>query len=129
MIFDGRNGFVKGNMDVPVDTILAMIKGPIKNKNWFNSSFDPAYSITITSGATGTVTLEGTNDVVYASNDDSRVTVSADLLPAYDATWDTLQADTSTSASGTITTSYWFLRLRVSTQGDGIVTNAWVNWN
>ena len=129
MIYDGLNGYVKGSMDVPNDTVLAMIKGPIKGKNWHNSSFDPAYAITITSGATGEVTLEGTNDVVYASNDDSRVTISADILPASDASWSTIQADTSTSASGTISTSYWFLRLRVATQGDGTVTSAWVDWN
>jgi hypothetical protein len=129
MIFDGVNGYVKGSLNVPVDTVLAMIKGPIKGKNWYNTSFDPTYAITISSGAAGAVALEGTNDVVYASNDDSRVTVSADILPAPNASWTTIQAGTSTSASGTITTSYWFLRLRVSTQGAGTVTNAWVSWN
>ncbi len=129
MIFDGINGYVKGDLDQAVGTILAMIKGPIKGKNWNNTSFDPTYAITITGGAMGAVALEGTNDVVYASNDDSRVTISADLLPAPGASWTAIHSGTTSSVSGTITTSYWFLRLRVSTQGAGTVTNAWVNWN
>lgn len=129
MIFDGRNGYVKGDMNVAVGTILAMIKGPILGKNWNNPNFNPAYAITITTGAAGAVSLQGTNDVVYSSNDDSRVTVSADLNPSYTATWDTLAGPTSVSASGTFAVSYFFLRLVVTTQGAGTVTNAWVTWS
>jgi hypothetical protein len=129
MIYNGRTGWVRGDLNQPVDTILAMTKGPIKGKNWFNTNFDPTYSITITSGASGAVVLEGTNDITFASNDDSPNTVSADLLPAQDATWDTIAGPTSSDTDGTITTSYWYLRLRITTQGDGVVTNAWVYWN
>jgi hypothetical protein len=127
MIFDGIRGYIKGSLDLPAGTVLAITKGPIKGKNWHNNNFNPTYEITITPSATGTVTLEGTNDVVFASSDDSGV--SADFLPPENATWDTLQAATSTTVSGTITTSYWFLRLRIVTQGDGTVINAWVYWN
>lgn len=127
MIFDGINGYTKGSLNHPVNTILAITKGPIAGRNWFNSSFDPTYAITITPGASGAVTLEGTNDVVFASSDDSRV--AYDFLPPESASWATIQAPTSASASGTISTSYWFLRLRITTQGDGTVLNAWVYWN
>lgn len=128
MIFDGINGYVKGSMNVAPGTILAMIRGPIKGKNWNNANFDPTYAITISPGATGVVSFEGTNDIVYASNDDSRVTVSADLLPASSATWTPIDGG-SVSTGGTIATSYWFLRLVVATQGDGTVLNAWVSWS
>jgi len=127
MIYDGINGYTKGSLNHPANTILAITKGPIAGRNWHNSSFDPTYSITITAGAGGAVTLEGPNDVVFASSDDSRI--AYDFLPPEGASWTTLQAATSTSASGTITTSYWFLRLRITTQGTGTVLNAWVFWN
>jgi hypothetical protein len=125
MIFDGVNGYTKGSLDRPVNTVLAITKGPVAGRNWHNSSFDPTYSITITSGATGAVTLEGTNDVVFATADDA----THDFLPPDNASWTTLQAPTTASASGTISTSYWFIRLRVTTQGTGTVLNAWVLWN
>lgn len=129
MIYNGRTGWIRGDLNQPVDTVLVVTKGPIKGRNWNNTNFNPTYSISISSGATGQVTLEGTNDIVYASNDDSPNTVSADLLPATDASWSTIHAATSTSVTGSFSTSYWYLRLRITAQGDGVVTNAWVYWN
>jgi hypothetical protein len=128
MIYDGRNGYVKGTLNQPVDTVLAIIKGPVLNKNWYSGN-DPTYSITITSGASGAVALEGTNDVAYQSNGADPVTVSADFLPANGATWTAIHASTSTSVSGTVSAGYEFIRLIIKTQGTGIVTQAWVRWN
>jgi hypothetical protein len=129
MIFDGRRGYVKGNLNLPNGTILAMIKGPIALKNYFNTATQPQYSITVTPGATGTVALQGTNDVAYQSNDDSRVTVSADLLPAPGAVWTDIAAAGSVTVSGSVATAYNFLRLIIVASGTGIVTNAWISWN
>lgn len=129
MIFDGRNGYVKGDMDQAADTVLAMIRGPVAMSNWHNTTNDPTYAIVITAGAAGTVALQGTNDVVYSSNDDSRNSVSKDFNPPFDAVWTDIQAATAVSVSGTFSTEYRFLRLVIVDQGVGTVLTAWVNWN
>lgn len=129
MIYDGRNGYLKGNLDRAIGTIVAMTKGPVKEKNWHNTTINPAFSITITAGASGAVALQGTNDVVYRQNADSPGIVGGDILPKDNATWTDIQAATSTSQTGTFVVSYEFIRLVITTSGTGTVTNAWVRWN
>lgn len=129
MIYDGRRGYLRGNLDEPDGTVLAMTVGPIEGRNWHNTTVDPVYSITITAGASGKLSLQGTNDVAYRSNTDDRVTVSANILPADDATWADIVDGTDSSVDGTISTSYEFLRVIVKTSGTGICTQAWVRWS
>jgi hypothetical protein len=129
MIFDGVNGYVKGSLNVPINTVLALQAGPVAMRNWYNTTINPSYWINISGGATGAVELQGTNDIVYASNDDSLVSVSKNLNLDPNATWTTIQAATSTSVTGTFDTSYYFLQLIVTTQGSGVIFNAGVYWN
>jgi hypothetical protein len=128
MIYDGINGYVKGSLDLPSDSELAMTKGPIKGRNWMYTATNPTYSITITAGATGTVKLQGTNDVAIREDSNSNNPVATDLLPSTGASWSDIQAATNTSVSGSFATEYQFLRLVVGTQGTGTVTQAWVRW-
>jgi hypothetical protein len=129
MIYDGFRGYTKGSLNQAVNTVLALTKGPLAGKNWMNSGVNPAYSITITAGATGAVKLQGTNDVAYGSSDDSLNPVSMDFGPKFNASWSDIQTATSSSVTGTFATSYAFLRLIISTQGTGTVRQAWVSWN
>lgn len=129
MIYDGIHGYLSGDLNVPVDTVLAVTKGPITGRNWFNFDIDPTYSISITAAAGGAVALQGTNDVALQDGDAPGVSIQKDILPTEAATWTDIQASTSTSATGTFNTSYEYLRLIVTTQGTGFVTQAWVKWN
>ncbi len=117
-------GYVSGNLDQPVNTVLASMKGPIKGRNWFSTS-NPAYSITISAGAVGAVALEGTNDSAVRVGGNCEV----DDLPTDGATWTAIQASTSTSQNGSLTVEYKFLRLVVKTRGAGNVTQAWAKWS
>ena len=129
MIYNGKNGgYVSGNLNQPVNTVLASMKGPIQGRNWYATSINPAYNITITSGATGAVKLQGTNDVAVRQGFDD-CSVATDLLPTDNASWSDIQGATSTTVSGTFSTAYQFLLLIISTQGTGYVTRAWVKWN
>lgn len=128
MIYDGINGYLKGNMNQAVGTILAQTKGPVTGVNWFSTN-DPAYSITIIpSGATGAVELQGTNDVVLRENGNDLNPIGMDLLPSTTASWTTI-ATTSSTTSGTFSVGYEFLQLIISTEGTGTVLHAWVRWS
>lgn len=129
MIFNGFTGFISGSLNVPAGTVLRQIRGPVAGWNYFNTTTEPFYQINITPGATGTVALQGTNDIAYTSDDGAMVTVQADLLPTDGATWTNIQAATSVSASGMFSTSYQFLQLIVVSQGSGTIINAFVQWN
>jgi hypothetical protein len=130
MIYNGRKGYVDGSLNQATGTVLAMTKGPIKGRNWNYTSTNPSYSITITAGATGTVALQGTNDVAIQDASNENNPIEMDLLPTQGATWTDIQAATSTSATGSITVEYQFLRLVIGTQGgaNDYVTQAWVRW-
>lgn len=128
MIYDGRNGYIKGDLNQVAGTELAMTKGPVKDRNWYSST-DPVYSISIASGAVGSVKLQGTNDTSVREDSNSNNPVATDLLPSSGAVWIDIQAATSTSVTGSFSTEYQFLRLVVGVQGTGTVTQAWVRWN
>lgn len=130
MIHDGRRGYVSGDLSQANNTVLAMTKGPIKGRNWNYTSTNPSYSITISAGATGTVKLQGTNDVAYRSDSGGELTpIENDLLPTDAASWADLSgAATAVSVTGTITVEYQFLRLIIIATGTGFVNNAWVRW-
>jgi hypothetical protein len=127
MIFDGINGYVKGTMNLPVGTIYTMIVGPVTGVNK-HSGNDASYGIVVTAGASGKYKLQGTNDVSYVSNDDSRVSVSKNLLPTEASVWTDIQAASSSSTSGTFATDYAFIRLVVDTNGTGTILSAYVQW-
>jgi len=129
MIYNGLHGYIRGDLNQPADTVLVMTKGPIKGRNWNYAATNPTYSITITSGASGKVILEGTNDVAIRSDSGGELNpIEMDLLPTDNASWASLQAATSSSVSGSISAEYQFLRLRIDTQGTGTVMQAWVRW-
>jgi hypothetical protein len=119
MIYDGRNGYVSGDLSQPNNTVLAMTKGPVKGRNFY-SSHNPAYSISMSNGATGTVSLQGTNDIALRETE---------FLPTENASWTDIQAATSTSVTGTFATEYEFLRIKIVATGTGFVTQAWVRWS
>lgn len=129
MIYDGINGYLSGKLDQGADVVLAMTKGPRKGRNWNTPTVNPTYNITMSTGATGTVKLQGTNDVAIRSAHDDRRMIETDLLPKENASWTDIQAATSISASGNFSTEYEFLRLVIGTTGTGYVTNAWVRWS
>jgi hypothetical protein len=128
MIFDGKNGYLSGDLSQPDGTVLAMTKGPIKGRNFY-SSHNPTYSIVITAGATGTVALQGTNDIALKDGNDPGVSIEKDILPTEGATWTDIQAATAVSASGSVAAEYEFLRLIIVASGTGIVQTAWVRWS
>jgi hypothetical protein len=131
MIYNGKKGYISGDLNQPIGTVLAMTKGPIKGRNWNYTATNPTYSITITSGSTGKVKLQGTNDVVIRDNTGGELNpIDTDLLPSDNATWTDIQIATSISVSSSFSTEYQFLRLIIDTQGvDGdYVTQAWVRW-
>lgn len=128
MIYDGIHGYLTGLLDQPVNTLLAITKGPIKGRNWHFTSINPSYSITITAGASGAVKLQGTNDVAIRDGNAELVPIETDLLPTDAASWADI-ATTGVSTTGSITVEYQFLRLIVSTQGTGYVKQAWVRWS
>lgn len=113
--------------DVPAGTVLKMMKGPKRGRNWYDTVNNPAFFITQTTG--GTVALQGTNDIARMSDRGDANGVGNDFLPKDDATWTDIQAATGANASGTFTVAYEFLRLVVVVQGTGVVTEAWVRWN
>ena len=117
-------GYVSGNLDQPVNTVLASMKGPIKGRNWFSTN-NPAFSITISPGAAGAVALEGTNDSAIRQGGSCEM----DDLPTDGATWTPIQGSTSTSQAGSFTVEYKFLRLVVKTRGAGNVTQAFAKWS
>lgn len=129
MIYDGVYGYLSGKLDQGAGVVLAMTKGPKKGRNWNATTVNPTFSISMSAGATGTVKLQGTNDVAIRSAHDDRRRVETDLLPTENATWTDIQAATSTSVSGSISAEYEFLRLVIGTAGTGYVTNAWVRWS
>lgn len=132
MIYNGLRGYLRGDLDQPSGTVLAMTKGPIKGRNWMSPPFaaaNPTFSITITAAAGGKVALQGTNDVVIRSDSGSELNpIEMDLLPTDTATWTDIQAATSSSVTGSFSTEYQFLRLIIDTQGTGTVMQAWVRW-
>ena len=130
MIYDGVRGYLSGDLSQATGTVLAMTKGPIKGRNWMATTVNPAYSITMTTGTTGTVKLQGTNDYALKSASGQELNaVEKDILPTEGATWTDIQAATAVSASGTFSLEYAFLRLVVAASGTGYVLNAWVRWN
>lgn len=128
MIYDGVNGYLSGKLNQGAGVVLAMTKGPKKGRNWFATTVNPTYSITISAGAAGTVKLQGTSDVSIRSDADGR-RVETDLLPTENASWTDIQTATSTSVTGSFSAEYEFLRLVIGTAGSGYVMNAWVRWS
>lgn len=131
MIYDGIRGYISGDMNQAADTVLIITKGPIKGRNWNYAGTDPSYGIVITAAATGTVILEGTNDVAIRDDTGGELNpIEKDLLPTEGASWDTIHAATGVSVTGTFSTEYQFLRLRIATQGSAgdYVTRAFVRW-
>lgn len=115
----------------PVGTPLAMMKGPIKGRNWYDLVNNINYSVTQIGD--GAVALQGTNDIALrAVRPDEPNPVERGFLPTETATWTDILASTSTAGTttGNFATQYQFLRLVVTSQGTtGIVTQAWVQWN
>lgn len=128
MIFDGKRGYLSGDLSQPNGTVLAMTKGPMKGRNWFSVD-NPMYSIVMSAGATGTVALQGTTNVALQDANSPGVAVEKDMLPPQGATWTAIQAATAVSASGTFTTEYEFLQLVIVATGTGFVQTAWVRWS
>ena len=113
--------------DVPAGTVLGMMKGPKKGRNWYDTVNDPEFYIK-QSGA-GTIALQGTNDYERRSARGDANGVESDFYPKEDATWTDIQAATATDATGTFAIAYEFIRVVVVTRGTGQVNQAWVRWN
>src|ERR1051326_1953966 len=128
MIYNGRSGYVSGNLNQPVNTVLASMRGPVQGRNWYATTINPTYSIIISSGAGGAVKLQGTNDVAVRQGFDD-CSVALDTLPTDGASWTDIQGATSTTVSGSVSASYQFLRLIITTQGTGYINRALVKWN
>jgi hypothetical protein len=129
MIFSGKTGYVSGNLNQAVNTVLAMTAGPVKGRNWYSVD-NPQYQIVFESiAATGVVQLQGTNTVALGFGQPSPNPVEVDILPTEGASWTMIATATApTSISGTFSTEYEYLRLIISTQGTGYVLNAWTRW-
>ncbi len=125
MIYNGRTGYVSGNLNQSANTILAMTAGPVKGRNWYSVD-NPAYQIVfVGSAATAVVKLQGTNTVAF----DGVNLTEMDILPTQGASWsDIVVATAPTSVTGTFSTEYEYLRLIITTQGTGYILNAWTRW-
>lgn len=108
------------------NTVLGMIKGPKRGRNWFDTVNDPSYIITQT-GA-GTIALQGTNDVASRAVRDEPHPVEFEIMPTDAATWTDIVAASSASVNGSWSVAYEFIRLMVVTPGVGTV-KALVRWN
>lgn len=130
MIYDGLRGYLRGDVNQPANTVLAMTKGPRLNKNWF-STVNPAYNIVLSADIAGKVKLQGTNDVALQdSGGGDRTPIQEDILPTETAVWsDIIEASVVGATTGTFATSYWYIRLIVSVQDVGTVLKAYVIWN
>jgi hypothetical protein len=111
------------------NTVLSMIKGPKRGRNWFDTVNDPSYQIVQTGN--GTIALQGTNNVASrAVHADERNPVEFEILPIDGATWTDIVPATSASVSGTWSVQYEFIRLMVVTPDTGTGTvKALVRWN
>lgn len=117
------------SLNQPVGTRLGCTVGPVSMRNWFNTINDPAYSITISSDATGAVALQGTNDVALRSPYGELNPTAWEMLPTEDATWTDIQASTDTTVTGTWAIEYKFIQIVITTQGSGTVGPAYCIWN
>lgn len=127
MIYDGRRGYLTGDLNQATGTLLAITKGPIKGRNWNYTSTNPSYSVTVV--GTGAVKLQGINSVdIHDSTGGELVPIDMDLLPTEGASWTDLATVSAGTTTGSIVAEYQFLRLIVSTQGTGVCTQAWVRW-
>jgi hypothetical protein len=109
----------------PAGTILLQIRGPLTGRNWFTLTINPVYRARQI--GTGTIALQGTNDVIWADTS-SLNPVSRDMLPPDNASWTNL-ASGNGALDGNFNTSYLFLQWVITVQGTGGISDLSVNWN
>jgi|SRR5271155_3766399 len=118
------------SLNQAVGTLLGATKGPIALRNWFNTTTNPTYNVIISSGATGQVELQGTNNVYLLTDQaENNAAVGFDLLPTEASSWATIATFSAGATIGTFNTSYQYIQFIISTQGTGTIGPAFVLWN